>query len=57
MFYSDDCKLSLVSISHHSNKMNTLYNFMVNLVDREIDRQLKSDDFESLLVDYTSSIS
>ena len=30
---------------------------MVNLVDREIDRQLKSDDFESLLVDYTSSIS
>jgi len=49
--------LSLVSISHHSNKMNTLYNFMVNLVDREIERQLKSDDFESLLVDYTSSIS
>jgi hypothetical protein len=26
------------------------------LVDREIDRELKSDDFESLLADYTNSL-
>src|SRR5438105_4006120 len=54
--FEENLKQQRESGSNHVQTLDAFYNSWLKLIDREIDTELKSNNFKSLLSDYTNSV-